>query len=113
MAARGKAAPLARSKRGDGPPLRQETIRIVPGRDVFISYSHLDSDWLETIKQYLEPFVGDDALEIWDDRFGPGARPLSLPVLACLCRNLRKLRIHRIRRQSEHPSKSLGFKFKS
>jgi hypothetical protein len=34
---------------------------------VFISYSHKDADWLEKLKPYLEPFVREAKMKIWDD----------------------------------------------
>jgi hypothetical protein len=40
---------------------------------VFISYSHRDRTWLESLRTHLRPLVRDGALDPWDDtRIGPG-----------------------------------------
>jgi hypothetical protein len=51
-------------------------MRRVAGRvDVFVSYSHRDSTWLERLKVHLEPLVHTDRLRVWDDRsIQPGAQ---------------------------------------
>lgn len=40
----------------------------VPTRDqVFISYSHADYRWLKELKKYLEPYIRNTMLAVWDD----------------------------------------------
>ena len=34
---------------------------------VFISYSHADKEWLESLKRHLKPLVRDGSLYCWDD----------------------------------------------
>lgn len=42
---------------------------------VFVSYSHKDAPWLETLKLHLKPLLRGGTLEVWDDtRIAAGAK---------------------------------------
>ena len=58
---------------------RPDEAREVPARtDVFISYSHRDSDWLERLQRMLSPIVRDGSITLWDDtRIKPGGNWLN------------------------------------
>jgi predicted acylesterase/phospholipase RssA len=44
-------------------------------KQVFISYSHEDQDWLDVIRAPLEPYVELHGLKVWDDRqIAPGEK---------------------------------------
>lgn len=36
-------------------------------KNVFVSYSHQDRDWLERLKVHLAPYLRGEALHLWDD----------------------------------------------
>ena len=36
-------------------------------RQIFISYSHKDAEWLERLKPFLKPLVREEELQIWSD----------------------------------------------
>lgn len=40
---------------------------MVSKRQVFISYSHKDSEWLDRLKPFLQPLVRAEELQIWSD----------------------------------------------
>jgi internalin A len=41
---------------------------------IFISYSHVDRDWLKRLRTHLAPFVRGENLDLWDDtRIAPGS----------------------------------------
>ena len=41
---------------------------------IFISYSHVDCDWLDRLRTHLAPFVRGENLDLWDDtRIAPGS----------------------------------------
>ena len=43
-------------------------------KNVFVSYSHHDRDWLERLKIHLAPFLRGEALHLWDDtKIKPGS----------------------------------------
>jgi predicted acylesterase/phospholipase RssA len=45
-------------------------LSVLSRKKIFISYSHLDREWMLAIKTSLEPYVG---LDLWDDsKIGPG-----------------------------------------
>ena len=51
--------------------------RPVPSRlrNVFVSYSHADTEWLEQIRVHLRPLERQGLIELWDDtRIQPGMR---------------------------------------
>jgi len=37
-------------------------------RQVFVSYSHQDSEWLERLKPFLQPFIREEDLRLWSDK---------------------------------------------
>jgi hypothetical protein len=47
-----------------------------PSRDqVFVSYSHRDKPWLETLQTMLKPLVRNKAISVWDDtKINAGAK---------------------------------------
>ena len=45
---------------------------------MFISYSHRDAAWLESLRVHLEPLIDRDRLQVWDDgSIEPGDRWLD------------------------------------
>lgn len=43
-------------------------------KPVFISYSHKDTQWLEKLRQFLQPLEDDQLIRVWDDtEIQPGA----------------------------------------
>lgn len=36
-------------------------------KGIFISYSHLDKKWLDTIKTFLKPYSRDEKISVWSD----------------------------------------------
>jgi len=44
-------------------------------KGIFISYSHKDKKWLDTIKTFLKPYSRDEKISIWsDEQIMPGAQ---------------------------------------
>ena len=44
-------------------------------KGIFISYSHKDNKWLDTIMTFLKPHSRDEKISIWSDKdILPGAR---------------------------------------
>lgn len=44
-------------------------------KGIFISYSHKDKKWLDTIKTFLKPYSRDEKISIWsDEQILPGAQ---------------------------------------
>jgi len=42
---------------------------------IFVSYSHVDRDWLDRLQIHLAPYVRGERLDLWDDtKIAPGAR---------------------------------------
>jgi hypothetical protein len=47
---------------------------VIQLKEVFVSYSHADTEWLERVKKYLNPLETMGILRIWDDQqIKPGA----------------------------------------
>lgn len=42
---------------------------------IFVSYSHVDRDWLHRLQTHLAPYIRGENLDVWDDtRIAPGAK---------------------------------------
>jgi len=55
-------------------PAQAPTAMSLPRDQVFISYSHKDSKWLERLETHLKPRIRNGKLDIWNDkRIKPGA----------------------------------------
>jgi serine/threonine protein kinase len=58
----------------EGPRERAGNRPTPGGRSVFISYSHLDAEWVARVRAHLRPLERAQMLQLWDDtRIRPGA----------------------------------------
>jgi hypothetical protein len=59
------------------------------GGSVFVSYSHLDADWVGRVRAHLRPLERERLLELWDDtRIRPGANwrdEIGAALDSCRC----------------------------
>jgi hypothetical protein len=47
-------------------------------KPIFISYSHKDAEWLDKLKQFLQPLENKNLIRVWDDtEIRPGAEWLA------------------------------------
>jgi protein kinase-like protein/TIR domain-containing protein len=71
----------------EGP--RRPVNTTVGGRSVFISYSHLDAEWVARVRAHLRPLEREQLLQLWDDtRIRPGAEwrgEIGRALDACAC----------------------------
>ncbi|AUT01320.1 GTPase [Nostoc sp. CENA543] len=53
--------------------LKSATVTHINRNQVFISYSHLDKDWLTKLQTHLKPMIRNQKLVVWDDtKIEPG-----------------------------------------
>ena len=45
------------------------------GDHVFISYSHIDKEWLESLQKHLKPYLREGSMTSWsDEQIAPGSK---------------------------------------
>lgn len=43
-------------------------------KGVFVSYSHVDRRWVDRLRVHLAPYIGEEKVEVWDDKMiSPGS----------------------------------------
>jgi hypothetical protein len=64
------------AERGGRKAMRTFLTSLPPKRDqIFISYSHDDSEWLSRFQEALRPYTRNKAIKVWDDtEIQPGAK---------------------------------------